>query len=233
MSAAQQVLEHSKEQFDRPAVFEQQRDNLARGIRQIGRDSQEPFAIDAGCPSLVLSLPDMPFDFQEHQSYRMIGMVSANLRTDQADHLIRENPECAIGLGQRSVFQSFIDAIDANSTDLTELFGDDGVVQVEPGVAVGHHVASIRLDCPIEDGSFIIASTAVTLDIDPRGLVPVHLKMRVEPPFDHSLASLPLQDGRRHDPRHRGDDLGINQRQCLSDVGQPRGLASDCLRRPP
>ena len=72
-----------------------------------------------------------------------------------------------------------------------------------------------------KDGAFIVVSPAVTSHVDPRGLVPVDLEMRVQPPFDHPFACLPFQDGRRRDSRHRGDDRRIDQCQRLCDVLQP------------
>ena len=224
------MLELTEEDLDGPAVFVPQRADLGGNIQQVGRDSQEPVAIDTRRSSLVLALGNVRLDLPDHQPDRMIGKVSFGLRTAQSHHLIGEYSDGAIGLGQRSFFPDFIDAVVANSTDVAGLAGHAGVEEAELRVSPVHHVAAIRVDRPLEDGAFIVVSSTVSSHVDPRRLVAIDLEMRVQPPFDHPLARLPLQDGRGHDPGHRGEDRRIDQRQRVSDVLQSRVIGQRLKR---
>ena len=80
VTAAEHVLEEAKEDLDRPAMRENQRDDLRWNIQQIGRDTQDAVAVHAAGATAIPAACCMRIAFHANHTDGMVHTAFVRTR---------------------------------------------------------------------------------------------------------------------------------------------------------
>jgi hypothetical protein len=98
--ASQQLLEEAEEQFDRPAVLIDQRDDLGRDIQQVRGDPQLTIAGRAGASAFGFASFDVRFGLDDHQADLVVGAGVFLGRFSQLDDRVPDHTGGPVGFAQ-------------------------------------------------------------------------------------------------------------------------------------